>query len=430
MDAKLYVSRLGGTARVPPSKSAANRTVLCAGLAGGTSRLDNIDYSADIRVMLEAVKQLGAKVREEPDAVTVKGRGAADGFVTVTRPVHCGESGSALRFLLPLFSLTAQKIRFTGEGRLMDRPQEVYRLLFSRQGLRFEQDHQGITVFGQLRPGTFTLPGDVSSQFISGLLFAAPLMQGDSTIEVQPPYESRSYVDLTIEAMQKFGVKVGTRTRRDGTVAYRVAGPQPYKACDLTIEGDYSQAAFLAVLGSIVGGITVTGLTGGSRQGDRVILDILARCGAKSYPAGEGALRFERSLLRGTEIDLADCPDLGPVLFTLGCFCGGTTVIKNAGRLRLKESDRIEAMCQELGKMGARIAVEGDTVTIQCAALHAPAAPLYGHNDHRIVMALAVAAYGAGVPAMILGADAVNKSWPGFFRVLQGLGAKVVLENG
>lgn len=430
MDAKLYVSRLGGTAGVPPSKSAANRTVLCAGLAAGTSRLENIDYSADVRVMLDAVRQLGAKVREEPHAVTITGRGAGDGFVTITRPVRCGESGSALRFLLPLFSLTAQKIRFVGEGRLMDRPQEVYRLLFSRQGLRFEQDHEGITIFGRLRPGTFTLPGDVSSQFISGLLFAAPLMEGDSAIEVQPPYESRSYVDLTIEAMQKFGVKVATRTRRDGTVVHRVAGPQGYKACDLTIEGDYSQAAFLAVLGSIVGGITVTGLTGGSRQGDQAILDILARCGAKSYPAGEGALRFERSLLRGTEIDLADCPDLGPVLFTLGCFCGGTTVIKNAGRLRLKESDRIEAMCQELGKMGARIAVEGDTVTIQCSALHAPAAPLYGHNDHRIVMALAVAAYGAGVPAMILGADAVNKSWPGFFAVLQGLGAKVVLENG
>lgn len=429
MDAKLYVSRLGGTAKAPPSKSAANRAVLCAGLASGTSRLESIDYSADIRVMLDAVKQLGAKVKEEPDAVTITGRGAGDGFVTVTRPVHCGESGSALRFLLPLFSLTAQKVRFTGAGRLMDRPQEVYRLLFSRQGLRFEQDHAGITIFGRLRPGPFTLPGDVSSQFISGLLFAAPLMEADSAIEVQPPFESRPYVDLTVESMQRFGVKVVSRARKDGTVVYRVAAPQSYKACDLAIEGDYSQVAFLAVLGSIVGGITVTGLAEGTRQGDQVILDILKRCGAKFRPE-DGALHFERSLLRGTEIDLADCPDLGPVLFTLGCFCGGTTVIKNAGRLRLKESDRIEAMCQELGKMGARIRVDGDTVTIQCAALHAPAAPLYGHNDHRIVMALAVAAYGAGVPAMILGADAVNKSWPGFFAVLQGLGAKVVMENG
>lgn len=428
MDAKLYVSRLGGTAKVPPSKSAANRTVLCAGLAAGTSRIDNIDYSADIRVMLDAVRQLGARVAEEEHAVTITGHNPAEGFVTVTRPVHCGESGSALRFLLPLFSLTAQKIRFTGEGRLMDRPQEVYRLLFSRQGLRFEQDAGGITIFGRLRPGACALPGDISSQFISGLLFAAPLMEGDSAIEVHPPYESRSYVELTLDCMQRFGIKVTSRVRKDGTVVYRVAAPQSYKACSLSIEGDYSQAAFLAVLGSIVGGITVTGLSVDSHQGDRVILEILKRCGAKFRPEGDG-IRFERSLLRATEIDLADCPDLGPVLFTLGCFCGGTTVIRNAGRLRLKESDRIDAMCQELTKMGARIEVEGDTVTIQSVALHAPAAPLYGHNDHRIVMALAVAAYGAGVPAMILGAQAVNKSWPGFFEVLRGLGAKVEFVN-
>lgn len=427
MDARLYASRLGGTAAVPPSKSAAHRAVLCAALADGVSHITNIAYSQDIRATLQAAAQLGARITEEPDAVTITGRGSSGGFVTVTRPVFCNESGSTLRFMIPLFSLTAQKVRFTGAGRLFDRPQAVYQMLFDRQGLRFEQSPDGITIFGRLRPGGFTLPGDVSSQFISGLLFATPLMESESTIEVLPPYESRSYVDLTVAALQRFGVKVTARARKNGSVLYRIAAPQRYKACDLAIEGDYSQAAFLAVLGCVVGGITITGLDPDSRQGDKVILDILKRCGGK-YKAVPGGYAFARSLLRATEIDLADCPDLGPVLFTLGCFCSGDTVIRHAGRLRLKESDRIEAMQAELQKMGARIQVDGDDVQITGVALHAPEAPLSGHNDHRVVMALAVAACAAGLPATILGADAVNKSWPAFWDVLRGLGGKVEWE--
>lgn len=208
MDAKIHVSRLSGTATVPPSKSAAHRAVLCAALADGTSHITNIEYSKDIRATLGAAAQLGAKITEEPHSLTIKGHGTAGGFVTVTRPVFCNESGSTLRFMIPLFSLTAQKVRFTGAGRLFDRPQAVYQMLFDRQGLHFEQTPEGITIFGRLRPGGFTLPGDVSSQFISGLLFAAPLMDSESSIEVLPPYESHSYVDLTIDAMQQFGVKV------------------------------------------------------------------------------------------------------------------------------------------------------------------------------------------------------------------------------
>lgn len=426
MDAKISVSRLGGTAAVPPSKSAAHRAVLCAALAGGTSRIENIAYSQDIRATLGAVQQLGARVAEEPGAVTVTGRGT-EGFPTVTRPVFCNESGSTLRFLIPLFSLTAQKVRFTGAGRLFARPQEVYHLLFSRQGLRFEHREDGITIFGRLSPGGFTLPGDVSSQFISGLLFAAPLMESVSTIEVLAPYESRSYVDMTLDAMQKFGVKVTQRQRKDGSVLYRIPAPQRYTPCDLQVEGDYSQAAFLAVLGVLAGGISVTGLQAASRQGDRVILDILKRCGGKITGTG-GTLRFARSLLKATEIDLADCPDLGPALFALGCFCNGTTVIRNAGRLRLKESDRIAAMQEELAKFGAQVTAEGDTVSIRGGALHRPEVPLQGHNDHRIVMALAVTALAAGQPAVIRGAEAVNKSWPDFFEALRALGAKIDTE--
>ena len=193
--------------------------------------------------------------------------------------------------MIPLFSLTAQKVQFTGAGRLFDRPQAVYQMLFDRQGLRFEQSPDGITIFGRLRPGGFTLPGDVSSQFISGLLFAAPLMESESSIEVLAPYESHSYVDLTLDAMQQFGVKVSARARKNGSMMYRVAAPQRYVASDFAVEGDYSQAAFLAVLGCVIGGITITGLNPDSQQGDKVILDILKRCGGKFKPV-EGGYHF------------------------------------------------------------------------------------------------------------------------------------------
>ena len=428
MNAKLYVSRLGGRAAVPPSKSAAHRAVLCAGLAAGISRIDNIEYSDDIRATLNAVRQLGAKVREEEHALVIEGR---PGFATITHPVDCNESGSTLRFLIPLFSLTAQRVRFTGAPRLFARPQEVYRMLFEKQGLQFAQDEGSITIFGQIRPGQFTLPGDVSSQFVSGLLLAAPLMDSESIIRVQAPFESHSYVDMTMDALRRFGVKVEQRTAK--TTTYKVAGGQRYRPCSLAVEGDYSQAAFLAVLGCIIGGIGVSGLSTGTHQGDRAILDILQRCGAKftAANAGNGTedVQFDRSLLQATDIDLADCPDLGPVLIAMACFCRGTTHIRNAGRLRIKESDRIAAMEEELRKFGAQIESDEDSVTITGVALHPPKAPLDGHNDHRVVMSLAVAAYGAGVPAMILGANAVNKSWPGFFEVLKGLGAKVVLTD-
>ena len=218
------------------------------------------------------------------------------------------------------------------------------------------------------------------------------------------------------------------RARKDGSATYKVAAPQHYAAADMDVEGDYSQAAFLAVLGSTVGGITITGLPSGSHQGDRVILDILKQCGAKFERSGSH-VTFHRSLLKAVEIDLADCPDLGPVLIALGCFCSGTTIIRNAGRLRIKECDRIAAMQEELAKMGGTVKADGDTLTIEGCALHKPTAPLNGHNDHRIVMAMAVAALAAGQPAVIEGANAVNKSWPDFFEVIKGLGAHVTNQG-
>ena len=417
--------QIGGAIAAPPSKSMAHRAVLCAALAKGTSHIRNLEFSKDIAATLAAAGQLCARVTTGENDAVVEGLGQ---FRPVSAPVDCCESGSTLRFLTPLASLTGQEITFVGRGRLMERPQSVYEELYRAKGLRFEQTPSGLTVEGLLSSGDYTLAGNVSSQFISGLLFATPLMEAPSTIEVRAPFESRSYVDLTTDAMQKFGVKVSVRARKDGSATYKVAAPQHYAAADMDVEGDYSQAAFLAVLGSTVGGITITGLPSGSHQGDRVILDILKQCGAKFERSGSH-VTFHRSLLKAVEIDLADCPDLGPVLIALGCFCSGTTIIRNAGRLRIKECDRIAAMQEELAKMGGTVKADGDTLTIEGCALHKPTAPLNGHNDHRIVMAMAVAALAAGQPAVIEGANAVNKSWPDFFEVIKGLGAHVTNQG-
>lgn len=420
--AAIEPGRLAGTAAVPPSKSAAHRAVVCAALAAGTSHIGNVEFSQDILATLGAAQQLGAKVERGEHELTITGRGNADGFATITRPVFCNESGSTLRFILPLFSLTAQKVRFTGAGRLMQRPQEIYAQLFERQGLRFEQNEQGITIFGRLCPGTFTLPGNVSSQFISGLLFALPLLPGDSQLHLIPPVESRSYIDMTRAVQAAFGV----HSRWLDETTLLLPGGQQYHPCDYNVEGDYSQAAFPAVLGAVCGGVTITGLAPDTLQGDAAILDILRRCGAVFTRKGD-SVTFAKAPLHGVDIDLADCPDLGPVLMVLGLLCEGTTVIRNAERLRLKESDRIAAMEAELRACGGVLESDGGTITVHgCAErLHAPAAPLHGHNDHRVVMSLAVLAAAAGLPLTVDDAEAIQKSWPGFFADAAPLGVEV-----
>ena len=412
-------ARIGGTVSAPPSKSMAHRAVLCSALAKGTSHIENLEFSKDISATLAAAGQLCARVESGPADVLVEGLGH---FRPVFGPVDCCESGSTLRFLIPLASLTGQSITFVGRGRLMERPQSVYETLYREQNLHFEQANGQLTVAGSLRSGEYTLAGNVSSQFISGLLFALPLLPGDSTLHLIPPVESRSYIEMTRAAQAAFGV---TSHWLDDTTLC-IPGGQQYHPRDYIVEGDYSQAAFLAVLGAVKGGITLTGLAAETLQGDAAILDILRRCGAK-FTRTEAGLVFEQASLHGVDIDLADCPDLGPVLMVLGLLCEGTTVIRNAERLRIKESDRIAAMEAELRACGGVLSSEGGTITVQgCKPrLHAPEAPLSGHNDHRVVMSLTVLALAADIPLAINEAEAVQKSWPHFFDALKPLGVEV-----
>ena len=398
---------IGGSITAPPSKSMAHRAVLCAALATGSSHITNLEFSKDISATLAAAGQLCARVTTGPADAVVEGLGR---FAPLTAPVDCCESGSTLRFLIPIASLTGQEVTFTGRGRLMERPQSVYETLYREQDLRFEQTSAGLTVEGALTPGEYRLAGNVSSQFISGLLFALPLL------------ESRSYIDMTRAVQAAFGVT--SRWLDGNTLA--LPGRQHYHPCDHAVEGDYSQAAFPAVLGAVCGGVTVTGLRPDTLQGDAVILDILRRCGAQFTREGD-TVTFAKAPLHGVDIDLADCPDLGPVLMVLGLLCEGTTVIRNAERLRLKESDRIAAMEAELRACGGVLESEGGTITVHgCAEhLHAPEGILHGHNDHRVVMSLAVLSAAAGLPLTVDDAEAIQKSWPNFFAAIRPLGVEV-----
>ncbi len=410
---------IGGTITAPPSKSMAHRAVLCASLSQGLSHIRNLEFSKDVSATLGAASQLCARVQSDKDSASIEGLGH---FVPLTGPVDCCESGSTLRFLIPIASLTGQTVTFCGRGRLMDRPQSVYEAIYRQQGLVFQQTANSITTAGVLSAGEYTLAGDVSSQFISGLLFALPLLEKDSILHLLPPVESRSYIDMTRAMQARFGVQ----SSWEGDTTLTVPGGQRYSPCDYTVEGDYSQAAFPAVLGAVCGGISINGLSDDTLQGDAVILDILRRCGAVFAQQGQ-YVSFTKAALHGIEIDLADCPDLGPVLMVLGLLCSGDTVIRNAQRLRLKESDRIAAMESELRACGGLLESDGGTIIVHgCRdALHAPVSALCGHNDHRVVMSLTVLSLATGIPLSIQGAESIQKSWPHFFDAVRPLGAEV-----
>lgn len=417
MLARIQPSRLQGSVTVPPSKSMAHRALLCAGLAAGTTQIQGILPSQDMEATCRALTALGASIVRQGSLARVQG--VAGRPKAPQGPVDCGESGSTLRFLIPAFALASAPARLTGRGRLPQRPLGPYGAIFHGQGLPFAQDETGVSFQGPLAPGDYGLPGDVSSQFISGLLFALPLLPGDSHIRIQPPFESRGYVNMTLQVMDAFGVQAAFL---DG-LTLRVPGNQLFTApaAPFLVEGDDSQAAFFLTLDAILGDVSVAGLSLRSIQGDRVMGEILARCGHVPGQPPRPLAPFVA--------DLGDCPDLGPILMTLGLFCQGESRLLNAGRLRLKESDRGTAMAQELSKLGGQASLAGDEIRIRQSRLR-PGPALSSHGDHRIAMALAVAALGARIPADIQGAEAVEKSYPDFWKDLAAIGARVELCHG
>lgn len=424
MEAIISPSKLQGTMQVPPSKSMAHRMLICAALANGVSKISNLDYSVDIKATANAMQQLGAQFTLEENSATIKGTGAH--LSLPSTEVDCKESGSTFRLILPIFAMLGQPVSFIGSPRLLERPHKIYADIFANQNLLFTQTNKSLTFAGPLKSGNYKIDGNVSSQFISGLLFALPLLAEDSTLEITAPFESRSYVELTRQAQSIFGVQ----SQWQGENTLFIPGAQQYTAADATVEGDWSQAIVPIVLGSMLGNISAGGLNPNSTQGDRAMLEVLQKSHT-TFSWQEGALTFlptAQEPIAVAEIDMANCPDLGPVLSTFASFCQGKTTLTNAGRLRIKESDRIAAMEEELAKLGVVVSSTKDTFSITGPAQIKDNQTVSAHNDHRIAMALAVAALVARKTITITDAQSVSKSWPSFFEDLQKLGAKVEIK--
>ena len=398
MNVRIYPSLARGSVSAPPSKSMAHRALICAALSSGVSRICGVSDCEDVSATLDCLRALGAECKIENDTVTIQG---IDFTQTQNMTLPCRESGSTMRFMLPLCLLSGKEATLVGAPSLLRRPMKVYQNLCAKHDLFFEQTEQGITVKGPLSAGEYTLPGDVSSQFISGMLFALTQIAGKSILHILPSFESRSYVLLTLQALAAFGADV--EWFDDLTLCVR--GGKPMIAQNITVEGDYSNAAFLSAFNLLGGEVTVTGLNSASLQGDRVYTEHFA------------------SLANGfAEISLADCPDLAPILFALAAKGEGGR-FTDTRRLAIKESNRAEVMAQELRKFGTTVEVHENEVIITPTAFHAPTETLLGHNDHRIVMSLTVLATLTG--GVIEGAEVVAKSFPDFFERISSLGIKI-----
>ena len=416
-------SRLNGCVTVPPSKSAAHRAILCAAMAKGVSSLSPIDFSSDITATVHAVKTLGASVEFSHPVLTVDaaplwGLNAVGAAHSKCCTVDCCESGSTLRFLIPVAAAFGRSVTFTGQGRLPQRPIGVYLDCLPKHGVACETaGGLPLTVSGQLTPGRFEVPGNISSQFITGLLLALPLLQGDSELVLTSPLESAGYVEMTCRIMRDFGVTV-----EPSSAGWSIPGNQSYLAGAHTVEGDWSQAAFFLAAGALCGDLELTGLDQDSCQGDRAAEALFRAFGAQVCWKNN-RLAAEPGTLGGITIDAAQIPDLVPILAATASLCRGTTRIIHAERLRIKESDRLRAMANALNALGGRVTEMPDGLLIEGVnRLHS--GKVDGCNDHRIVMAMAIAALRADGPVEITDAESIRKSYPSFFGDYNRLGGK------
>lgn len=388
-----------GTITAPPSKSMAHRLLICASLCEGQSIVQGISDCVDVSATLSCVQALGISVSSCGNDVTVNGKNIQTASLNGT--LDAKESGSTLRFLIPLALATGRTVTFSGAKRLMQRPMGVYENLCKEKGLSYVADGEKITVKGPLKSGNYSIVGNVSSQFISGLLFALPLLDKESRIQITPPIESRSYIEMTRLAQKAFGV---VSVWEDENTLF-IPGNQKYSPTQVRVEGDYSGSAFLDALNLFGGKVTVDGLNPNSIQGDAVYKE------------------YYDALVRGVPtIDIGDCPDLGPILFAVAAAKNGG-IFHGTKRLKIKESDRASAMAEELEKFGTAVTVYEDKVVVYPADFHAPTAPINSHNDHRIAMSCAVLLTMTG--GEIHGAEAVSKSYPAFFDHLKELGIGV-----
>jgi len=405
-------TRLAGTVTPPPSKSQAHRVLIAAALADGESVIRNVAHSQDIDATLGCLAALGAEFQETAAGLVARGMGA-NAMSPLRRLVlphlDCGESGSTLRFLIPVALAARGGGIFTGRGRLMERPQGPYFDIFREKGIFFEQKDGVLTVQGLLTPGQYRLPGDVSSQFFTGLLYALPLLNGPSAILPTTPLESEGYIAMTCQALETFGVL--TVSTRSLPPQYHVAGSGTYTPADVAVEADWSQAGFWYAAQCLGSQVEVAGMNAGSLQGDKAVADFAAKL---SQPGD-------------LDIDVSGCPDLVPPLAAMAAVRRGRTRLTNAARLRIKESDRLAAVGEVLCRLGAQVEEGADFLTVTGVEALAGGVTVDSHSDHRIAMMAAIAATRCENPVTLTGAESVNKSYPTFWAEYERLGGRVRL---
>lgn len=418
---------LKGEVVIPSSKSIGHREIICSGLASGKSIVDNISISKDIEATIEGLKSFGVKINEIPSkfqgrcAFSIEG---TDGKINLkNKIIDCKESGSTLRFLIPLGILSNEKIIFTGSGKLVERPLDPYFKIFNEKGIEYKPFSNKINlpleINGNLKSGIYSLVGNISSQFISGLLFALPLCDGDSVIEITKKLESESYINLTLDALKKYGIEIINENHK----RYIIKGNQKYKNIETSVEGDYSQGAFWLVAGALSENIKSIGLGFGSIQGDQKIVDILKNMNV-NLKISENEIISMESKTRGTIIDGSDCPDIIPILTVLASVSDGVTKIINSERLRYKECDRLTAIATELNKIGADIQELSDGLIIN-GKKFLKGGEVSCWNDHRIAMSLAVASIKCSEKLILRGTECVEKSYPEFWKDFVSLGGKI-----
>lgn len=404
---KIIPKKLTGRVCAPPSKSAAHRALLCAAMSSGVSEISNLSYSQDILATLSAVESLGAKKIINDSTATVTGICKADELDNVE--IDCNESGSTLRFIIPIALAIGGKFSVTGRGRLMSRPLDDYYRICDLHGISYKKENDRIYFDGKLTGDVYELSGNVSSQYITGLLFALPMLSSDSEIIITTPLESQGYINMTLEALSCFGIEI--KTSEDLRHFY-IKGNQKYTPCNYTVEGDYSQAAFFYVANAIGNNVEIKGLSEKSTQGDKAILDVI---------------KTMKEAKNDRVLDVSQIPDLVPIMTVLATQTEGKTEIVGAKRLRIKESDRLAAITKELTKLGAKIEEHEDSLTIY-GRTELSGGIADCHNDHRIAMSLAIASTVASEEITLCGADSVRKSYADFWDIFCELGGNI--ENG
>lgn len=413
---------LKGNVKIPPSKSVAHRAIICAALSEGKSKISNIQYSDDMIATIEGMRAFGAEIVKHDDYVEIKGISSRVTHRDSDRIIDCNESGSTLRFLIPIALLLDGRSRFVGRGNLGKRPLNIYYEIFKQQGIkyRYEDEILDLIVEGKLISGEFKLSGNVSSQFITGLLFILPMLSGDSKIIITTELESRNYIDLTLSVMKSFGIEIINKEYKE----FYIKGNQKYQARDYKVEGDYSQAAFYLVANAIGGNIQLLDLNLNSLQGDKKAIEILESMGASLKIEDNYIGCGVNNGLKATVIDGSQCPDIIPVMAVAAALAEGTTKIINIGRLRIKECDRISAMHQVLTKLGVEIIERESELIIKGRKELLGGVELWSHKDHRIAMAIAIASTRCTEPIILKDWECITKSYPSFFEDFKMLGGK------